>query len=78
MSHMEAQIIEKNGRKAFAVLPYAQFLRLREELEDYEDLRCLRQAKEREGKAATIGLAEIKRRLSGRAKHGLGPRKRSS
>ena len=39
------QIIEKNGRKEFAVLPYDEFLRIQEELEDYEDLRTLREEK---------------------------------
>lgn len=78
MSHMEAQIIEHKGRKAFAVLPYSQYLRLREELEDYEDLRALRLAVEKEGDAPTIGPAELKRRLAERAKRGFRPRKRSS
>ena len=42
---MTAQIIEKNGRKVFAVVPYKQFLRMQQKLEDYEDLRILRKAK---------------------------------
>jgi PHD/YefM family antitoxin component YafN of YafNO toxin-antitoxin module len=39
------QIIEKNGRKEFVVLPYEEFLQLQEELEDYHDLLRLRQEK---------------------------------
>lgn len=39
------QIIEKNGKKEFVVLPYEEFLRLQEELEDYEDLKTLREEK---------------------------------
>ncbi len=39
------QIIEKDGRKEFAVLPYEEFVRIQEELEDYEDLRTLRDEK---------------------------------
>ena len=42
---MEAQIIEKRGKKEFAVIPYKEFLRMQEELEDYYDLLALRQAK---------------------------------
>lgn len=42
---MDAQIIEKNGKKEFAVVPYKDFIRMREELEDYHDLLALRQAK---------------------------------
>jgi hypothetical protein len=42
---MTTQIIEKNGRKVFAMVPYKQFLRMQQKLEDYEDLRILRKAK---------------------------------
>jgi PHD/YefM family antitoxin component YafN of YafNO toxin-antitoxin module len=37
------QIIEKNGKKEFVVLPYEEFLSLQEELEDYHDLKTLRE-----------------------------------
>lgn len=63
MVTLHAQIIKKNGRKEYAVLPYEEFLKVREELEDYEDLRCLREAKEAEKDAATIGMAELKKRI---------------
>ncbi len=39
------QIIEKNGKKEFVVLPYEEFLLLKEELEDYQDLKTLREEK---------------------------------
>jgi len=42
---MEAQIIEKQGKKEFAVIPYKDFLRMQEELEDYHDLLELRRAR---------------------------------
>ncbi len=42
---MTAQIIEKAGKKAFAVIPYRQFLQMQEALEDYHALKALRQAK---------------------------------
>lgn len=42
---MDAQIIEKHGKKEFAVIPYKDFVRMREELEDYHDLLALRQEK---------------------------------
>lgn len=42
---MKAKIIEKHGKKEFAVIPYKDFLRLQEEIEDYHDLRDLRRAK---------------------------------
>ncbi len=42
---MKAQIIEKHGKKEFAVIPYKDFLRIQEDLEDYTDLKDLRKAK---------------------------------
>jgi PHD/YefM family antitoxin component YafN of YafNO toxin-antitoxin module len=42
---MNAQIIEKHGKKEYAVIPYKDFVRMQEELENYYDLLALRQAK---------------------------------
>jgi hypothetical protein len=67
MSIRKVQTIIRNGRKEFAVLPYADFLKLRAELEDYDDLRCLREARDAEATAPTVGLAEVKQRLLKRA-----------
>ena len=62
---MRVQIIEKHGKKEFAVIPYKDFLRLQEEVEDYHDLRELSRAKvdpkNRQGRpldlvATTLGL----------------------
>lgn len=39
------QIIEKEGRKEFVVLPYEEFILMQEALEDYEDLCALRDEK---------------------------------
>lgn len=65
----KAQIIKKNGEKEFAVLPYADFLKIQEDLEDYEDLRCLREAKDLEKKAPTVKLSDLKRSLAGETNH---------
>ena len=40
-----SKIIEKSGKKEFAVIPYKDFVRMQEELDDYYDLLALRQAK---------------------------------
>lgn len=63
---VNAQIIKKNGKKEYAVLPYAEFEKIQEELASYDDLRCLRKAKMAEGDAPTIGIAELKKRIAGR------------
>ena len=67
MVTLHAQIIKKNGQKEYAILPYEEFLKVREELEDYEDLRCPREAKEAEKDVPTIGMAELKKKI-GRSK----------
>lgn len=46
------QIIEKEGKKEFVVLPYEEFVLIQEALDDYEDLRMLR-----EEKASSLGEA---------------------
>ncbi|OGW60987.1 MAG: hypothetical protein A2V83_07020 [Nitrospirae bacterium RBG_16_64_22] len=68
MIALHAQIIEKAGKKEYAVLPYGEFLKVQEELEDYYDLRCLRQGKEAEKGAPTIGMDELKKKLGSRTR----------
>jgi len=63
MISVHPQILEHNGKKRFAVLPYDQFHRLMEELADYEDLRLLREAKAKEKNTPGIGIEELKTRL---------------
>jgi hypothetical protein len=52
------RIIEKDGRKEFVILPYEEFLRIEEELEDYHDLRMLREEKASAGAEPTRSLDE--------------------
>jgi hypothetical protein len=63
MVTLHAQIIKKNGKKDYVVLPYEEFLKVQEELEDYDDLRSLREAKDKEKDAPTIGMAELKKKV---------------
>ena len=46
------------------ILPYEEFMKIQEELDDYEDLRILREAKEKEGDAPTVILKEVKKKLN--------------
>jgi PHD/YefM family antitoxin component YafN of YafNO toxin-antitoxin module len=57
------QIIKKNGKKEYVVIPYEEFLKVQEELDDYQNLRCLREAKEAEQDAPTVSLEELKKQL---------------
>lgn len=63
MVTMHASILKHDGRKAFAVLPFDEFVRVREELEAYDDLKALRAAKAAEQAEACTPLGEVRRRL---------------
>jgi predicted AAA+ superfamily ATPase len=55
------QIIRKDGKEQFVVLPYEEFLEIQERLHDAEDLLDLRKAKQAEGEAPTMSLDEVQR-----------------
>jgi len=40
-----------------------EYLKIREELQSYDDLRCLRKAKEMEKNAPTIGIEELRKQI---------------
>ena len=63
MISINPQIIEKNGKKEFAILPYEEFLKIQEELECYNDIRILRKAKKNEENAPLVSLEEAKKIL---------------
>ncbi|MBW2676963.1 MAG: type II toxin-antitoxin system Phd/YefM family antitoxin, partial [Deltaproteobacteria bacterium] len=56
MISINPQILEKNGKKEFAIFPYEDFLKMQEELECYNDLRILREAKQEEQNASSVSL----------------------
>ena len=60
MISISPQILEKNGKKEFAILPYEDFLKLQEELACYDDLRILREAKKEEQNAPSVSFEEAK------------------
>ena len=63
MIRMRPNLLERNGKKQFAVLPYEEFVAMQQRLEDLEDLTTLRKAKHAEGGKRSILLAEAKRNL---------------
>jgi len=63
MGTLNIQIIKKNGKKEYVVMPYDEFLRVQEELDDYQNLRCLREAKAAEQYAPTTSIEELKKRF---------------
>ena len=64
MISINPQVLEKNGKKEFAILPYEDFLKMQEELECYNDLRILREAKQEEQNASSVSLEEAKNILN--------------
>ena len=60
---LHPEIMSKNGRKQFVVLPYEEFVAVQERLADADDLLELRKAKRAEGGKKSIPLAAVKRTL---------------
>ena len=64
MISINPQILEKNGKKEFVVLSYEDFLKMKEEIENYNDLRILRKAKQEEQDAPSVSFKEAKKILN--------------
>ena len=60
MIALHPNILTKNGKKEFAVLPFEEFSKLQKELLDYEDLKELHKAKSEEAGLGGISLSEAK------------------
>jgi hypothetical protein len=65
MLTLHPSYLERDGKKAFVVLPYEEFLMLEEEVEDFEDLKALRAAKSEESGSPTVPLSEVVAGLGG-------------
>lgn len=63
MLKLHPEILIKDGKKQFAVLPYEEYAIIQERLADAEDLLELRKAKRAESKKRSIPWAEVKRKL---------------
>ena len=60
---LHLEVLVKNGKKEFVVLPYEEFLVIQEKLADAEDLLTLRKAQRAESKKRSLPLAEVKKKL---------------
>ena len=63
MVTLHPNILERDGKKAFAVLPYEEFVKIEEELDNFEDIKDLRAAKAEEATASTASLASVRKEL---------------
>ena len=64
MIKLNAKILEKNGEKEFVVIPYEEFVKIQEELDDYESLKDLRDAKSKEADANTTSFDDVKKQFN--------------
>ena len=63
MVTLHPNYLEQDGKKQFVVLPYAEYVALQEELQDFYDLKALRAAKEEDQDAPTLSFEEAKKEL---------------
>ena len=63
MVTLHPNILECDGKKAFAVLPYEEFVKIEEELDDLEDIKDLRAAKAEEANTPATPLASVRKEL---------------
>jgi hypothetical protein len=59
MIELHPEIIEKEGKKQFVILPYEEFVAVEQALAEVEDLAALRAAKKEEHAASGIPLADV-------------------
>ena len=58
MIELHPEILEKDGKKQFVILPYEEFQAIEEALADAEDLMALRDAKKEEQDSPGISLED--------------------
>ncbi len=63
MMELHPEILKKNGKSEFVVLPYEEFVAIQELLMDVEDILELRQAKQDEADEANVSLADVRERF---------------
>ena len=64
MIELHPEIIEKDGKKQFVILPYEEFVAVEQALADAEDLAALRAAKKEEHAAPGVPLEQASTRHS--------------
>ena len=63
MLTIHPNILECDGKKAFVVLPYEEFVAIEEELQDFDDLKELRATKAEEASHPGVSLCDAKKEL---------------
>lgn len=63
MIPLHPEILKKNGKEEFVVLPYEEYVALQELLEDVEDLLELRKAKQEAKDEPRVSLDDLRRKF---------------
>jgi len=63
MLALHPNILAKDGVNEFVVLPFEEFVQVQEELQDFEDLKDLREAKFLEQTTPSISFSDAKKQL---------------
>ena len=63
MIELHPEIVEKDGKKQFVILPYEEFVAIEEALADVEDLAALRAAKKEEQASSSVPLDQVMKDL---------------
>lgn len=61
---LNPQIIKKGNSFEYAVIPFSEFLRMKELIDDYEDLLDLRKAKEEDLGAEGISAEQLLKEIA--------------
>ena len=61
MISLHPNILKRDGKKEFAILPYKEYEKIKKLLEDYEDILSLRKAKAEEADSSTISLVQARK-----------------
>lgn len=64
MMKLRPEILKRDGKEQFAILPYEEFLAIQELLEEMEDMRLIDEAKANDTGEPGIPLEEVKRQLN--------------
>ncbi|MDB5289320.1 MAG: hypothetical protein JWL69_561 [Phycisphaerales bacterium] len=63
MISLHPQILRKDGKEQFVILPYEEYVAVQELLEELEDNRLIDEAKAQDTGEPAVSLEELKRRL---------------
>jgi hypothetical protein len=61
---LRPQIIEKDGKKEYVILPYEEYLKIEQLLQDHEDLIDLRKAKSESVNEPSIPFRKVEEKIS--------------